>query len=285
MKRFFTLIELLVCRGIACRQAWRRQTKAAFTLIELLVVIAVIAILASLLFPALSRAKEMAYAIQCTGNVRQIIQAVHGYASDFDGKAPGSYYYTYATKYISTSPSVPYAKWDALKDYLPYSSRVWTCPSKRRPIQNAWYHPKLKLKKLNNVWQPETPNWYFPSLSITADNPDLIQISYEMNEPVFGLDNTGVVDISKFVNPGLLTLWKCYTPGGRNHTMRYYWPSLQCFGEECGTWHHPGQSTIFGFADGHAQSLKHLEVCHQRKSEYYWNRNNDYGKTPGIFYP
>ena len=65
-----------------------RSTPAGFTLIELLVVIAIVAILASMLLPALGRSKQKAQGIQCMTHHRSLMLAWRMYVEDSDGNLP-----------------------------------------------------------------------------------------------------------------------------------------------------------------------------------------------------
>ena len=73
----------------------RKETKMkkCFTLIELLITIAIIAILAGMLLPALSRARDKAISMQCMNNVKQLTIGNLTYASDFgEATVPTSIY-------------------------------------------------------------------------------------------------------------------------------------------------------------------------------------------------
>lgn len=75
-------------------KSWTRKlnsaTRRGFTLVELLVVIAIIAILASMLLPALSRAKQSARRIVCINQLKQLALATVIYVGDNDGYYPSS---------------------------------------------------------------------------------------------------------------------------------------------------------------------------------------------------
>lgn len=86
-----------------------------FTLIELLIVIAIIAILASLLLPALRKAKDRAVQISCLGDRKQNGVSVSMYANDFNGRVPSATAKRDANGYRGLEPS-EYINWHGATD-------------------------------------------------------------------------------------------------------------------------------------------------------------------------
>ncbi|MBU0477927.1 DUF1559 domain-containing protein, partial [bacterium] len=117
-------------------KAWLLN-RASFTLIELLVVIAIIALLSSLLLPALVGAREMARRIKCVSNLRQLGLAIQMYADDWNewlppGTVAGTTWFKNQSFASYLDLNVEGLSWSELRDF-----GIYHCPSTDYGIQTS----------------------------------------------------------------------------------------------------------------------------------------------------
>jgi len=146
-----------------------------FTLIELLVVIAIIAVLASMLLPALQQSKEMGYRAVCASNERQLGLGLTLYTDDCDNWYPLSHYYVvtmWATSYAWDIAIAPYVGYDPDPDVW---SEALMCPGDKQPSAYGVAYPRRTYIAIGSASiAPDGvgyTNWPGPGLTVIGATP------------------------------------------------------------------------------------------------------------------
>lgn len=245
-----------------------------FTLIELLVVIAIIAILAGMLLPALSKAKEKGMHAVCRSNLKQISLAFTMYVQDYNDTFPGcasrgSYEpmredWIFFNTYRGSDPYFMNPENSAIAPYIGnFTTNLFRCPADRdvlkreqsfaaRPTQNLFLYsysaPSVvsgrENRGITSIYSRGEPPMHFKSASIR--NPtSKFMIVEENGDP--GV--TAPIDDGRWVpsptpGSGNLLSGRHAIPSGKRVPMR--------------DWLKKGRATV-AFADGHADAVSPMD--------------------------
>jgi prepilin-type N-terminal cleavage/methylation domain-containing protein/prepilin-type processing-associated H-X9-DG protein len=231
--------------------------RKAFTLIELLVVIAIIAILASMLLPALSKAKGKAQQIFCVNNLRQGLIASRLYAEDNQSK--------FAWTFTLVGGQTLKSNWyNYFRPYQP-DTNVLICPSRPKKTKETLYTSDQMAGNysanfaLGGCWWPAT--WEVPGVKDSAVRRPVttVYLTDSGSKPTPSTDPTKCVTVKSPYKPGC---WIVHDPEKDA-------PCVGCVASDIDpNWGGPhlrhNERSNNGFVDGHAEPM--------RASQWYWNQ-------------
>jgi len=255
---------------------------SGFTLIELLVVLAIIAILASLLFPAVARAKFASLNARCKGNLRQLGIAMAVYADD-NGAYPYSldwearqFWYDYLLPYYSSNKKLlacPAFRGEPNVD----AAVFWLSPGSflYRPIKPGFQVGGVSYG-MNGYGLNSTMKAYRDNGEVLGIGPARpLEKVFEVKPGVFVTNDIAPINTSRVRQPSdmIFAADSMYPPVEGSFTFTY----LLAVGDGSAPSpdrHNGGSNIVFG--DGHSQNIRNSKLIEDSNAaRRRWNNDNE----------
>jgi prepilin-type N-terminal cleavage/methylation domain-containing protein/prepilin-type processing-associated H-X9-DG protein len=232
-----------------------------FTLIELLLVISIIALLAAILFPVFSRARENARRASCQSNLKQIGLAIAQYVQDYDERyvPPYTTFSTVQPQYSATFRNSAYVyRWQSFLTPYAGSEQIFICPSNsKRTTAAAFYYNYGINMSITGAGDASPP----PRLSSQLTSPALTFLVLDWSNDQ-ALPNLLATDGTRYMpGSGDIEPWDCKNAAADCQTGRHF----------------DGLNALY--ADGHVKWLNAKKVyqeaknCKSLSSAYNCNNN------------
>ncbi len=232
--------------------------KKNFTLIELLVVIAIIAILAAILLPALSRARDKAAEISCGSNLKQLSMGVLLYGQDCDGFLPPCFY----------ADGTPWSR--LILSYVGNNTALYRCP-KDNFVRVRAGAPRTYAC---NATAADFGSKYFPFGTYEDSSP--AQWGWKLEaigrNSIYGNSSASAISMLG-ERPGINDDNDSVFSGTANTTVDYWWFATMNSLSSTMTMHR--EKGNFSFIDGHVSSIRKSDFKDSTVTGNIWSWNTN----------